>query len=112
MVPWVLVVSMATPCITAILLQFQPGTAEASRTREPLIRSLQGWADSWCDEPDCKGIWGLEEDYCNEGSVLVTWIVNLHCFGEADSAQWGQSTLSPKEATWDEPDIRCTLNGL
>lgn len=99
MVLWVLVVNMATPWATAILIQLQPGTAEASRAREPHTCSIQGWADSGCDEQTLQGHLGLEADCCSEGSGVVMWIVSLHCFSEAESARWGQSTVSPEEAS-------------
>lgn len=97
MVLWILVVNMTTPWATAILLQLQPGAAEASRAWEPHMCSIQGWADSGCDEQTLQGHLGLEADCCNEGSGVVTWIVNLHCFIEA--ARWGQSTVSPEEVS-------------
>lgn len=97
MVLWILVVNMTTPWATAILLQLQPGAAEASRTGEPHMCSSQGWADSRCGEQTLQGHLGLEADCCSEGSGDVTWIVNLHGFSEA--ARWGQSTVSPEEVS-------------
>lgn len=53
-----------------------------------------------------QGHLGLEAHWCSEGSVLITWTGSLHCFCEADRALWGQSTLSPEEATRDEGPAR------
>lgn len=72
MVLWVLVVNMATPWATAILIQLQPGTAEASRAREPHMCSIQGWADSGCDEQTLQG---LEKEELEGLPVLVLALV-------------------------------------
>lgn len=93
---------MAAPCAPAILLQLQPGTAEASRLRSHTFALSRVGLIAGVMSQTLQGHLGPEADYCNEGSLLGTWIVNLHCFGEADSAQWGQSTLSPEAATWEE----------
>lgn len=62
-----------------------------------------------------QGHLGLEAVWCKEGSVLVTWIVHLHCFREADRVHCGVRAPCHQRKPHgmkDEPDIRCALNGF